>query len=244
MSSWKRGNLIDGKSIWDESNGFVTRNLGYGSSLWCRDFHGEKERDVAILKTKRWNCGACKQLVGEGEGIRSIISMVSISLEGFTPSILLLVVIIVAVVIIAVILVVIVIDAIVGVVIVVASIGVVVVMIIGIVVIVDSGVSHINKLLFVIIVTFPSMLWGSPSMKASIIFSVFGTMFGHKTENSWNLLTNGLCLNLQKINQKPDNIYTRSETIRQSRIRNHVFIKYIYIEAQFIKESNSGTISA
>nr|GEX18488.1 hypothetical protein [Tanacetum cinerariifolium] len=28
----------------------------------------------------------------------------------------------------------------------------------------------------------------SPSMKASISFSVFGTMFGHKTANSWNLL--------------------------------------------------------
>nr|GEX49361.1 hypothetical protein [Tanacetum cinerariifolium] len=126
------------------------------------------------------------------EGIRSIISMVSISLEGFLPPILLLVVIIVAVVIVAVILVVIVIDAIVGVVNVVASIGVVVVfMIIGIVFIVDGGVSHIIKLLFVIIVTFPSMLWGSPLMKASIIFSVVGTMFGHKTANSWNLLTPG-----------------------------------------------------
>nr|GEV25558.1 hypothetical protein [Tanacetum cinerariifolium] len=72
------------------------------------------------------------------EGMISIISMVSISLEGFLPFILLLVVIIVAVVIVAVILIVVVIDAIVGVVIVVASIGVVVVvMIIGIVVIVD-----------------------------------------------------------------------------------------------------------
>nr|GEU65550.1 E-beta-farnesene synthase [Tanacetum cinerariifolium] len=85
------------------------------------------------------------------ERMRSIISMVSISLEGFLPSILLLVVIIVAVVIVAVILVVVVIDVIVGVVIVVARIGVVVVMIIGIVFIVDGGVSHIIKLLFVII---------------------------------------------------------------------------------------------
>nr|GEU80248.1 putative reverse transcriptase domain, ribonuclease H-like domain, aspartic peptidase domain protein [Tanacetum cinerariifolium] len=34
--------------------------------LWCRGFNGEKERDVAILKTKRWNCGACKKLLGEG----------------------------------------------------------------------------------------------------------------------------------------------------------------------------------
>nr|GEY77780.1 hypothetical protein [Tanacetum cinerariifolium] len=84
--------------------------------------------------------------------MRSIISMVSISLEGFLSFILLLVVIIVAVVIVAVILVVVVIDAIVRVVIVVASIGVVVVvMIIRIVVIVDGGVSHIIKLSFMII---------------------------------------------------------------------------------------------
>nr|GEY12604.1 hypothetical protein [Tanacetum cinerariifolium] len=55
--------------------------------------------------------------------MRSIISMVSITLEGFLPSILLLVVIIVAVIFVAVILVVVVINAIVGVVIVVASIG-------------------------------------------------------------------------------------------------------------------------
>nr|GFA70681.1 hypothetical protein [Tanacetum cinerariifolium] len=88
--------------------------------------------------------------------MRSIISLVSISLEGFLPSILLLVVIIVAVVIVAIILVVVVIDVIVGVVIVVAT-----------------------------------MLWENPPMKASIIFSVFGTMFGHKTANSWNLLTPG-----------------------------------------------------
>ncbi|GJX07223.1 hypothetical protein Tco_0195155 [Tanacetum coccineum] len=31
------------------------------------------------------------------------------------------------------------------------------------------------------------MLWGSPSMKASISFLEFGTMFGHKTANSQNL---------------------------------------------------------
>nr|GEY51228.1 hypothetical protein [Tanacetum cinerariifolium] len=36
------------------------------SMMWCRIFHGGKERDVAILKTKRWNCGACKQILGEG----------------------------------------------------------------------------------------------------------------------------------------------------------------------------------
>nr|GEZ38565.1 hypothetical protein [Tanacetum cinerariifolium] len=83
--------------------------------------------------------------------MRSIISMVSISLKGFLPSIL-RVVIIIGVVILAVILVVVVIDAIVGVVIVVVSIGViVVVMIIGIVSIVYGGVSHIIKLSFVII---------------------------------------------------------------------------------------------
>ncbi|GKD53147.1 hypothetical protein Tco_1286534, partial [Tanacetum coccineum] len=82
------------------------------------------------------------------QGMRSIISMVSISPEGFLPSILLLVVIIVTVVIVAVILVVVV--AIVGVVIVVMIIGVVVVvMIIGVVVV--FGVSAIIKLSFVII---------------------------------------------------------------------------------------------
>nr|GEW12672.1 hypothetical protein [Tanacetum cinerariifolium] len=88
----------------------------------------------------------------KNKGMRSIISTVSICLEDFLPSILLLVVIIVTVVIVAVILVVVFIDAIVGVVIVVAGIGVVVVvMIIGIVVIVYGGVSHIIKLSFVII---------------------------------------------------------------------------------------------
>nr|GEV27887.1 hypothetical protein [Tanacetum cinerariifolium] len=146
---------------------------------------------VAILTPdSAWSC--VMQCTIPTKGMRSIISMVSISLKGSLPSILLLVVIIVAVVIIAVILVVVVIDAIVGVVIVVSSIRVVVViMIIGIVVIFDGGISHIIKLSFVIIVTFPSMIWGSPPMKASIIFSVFGTMFGHKMANSWNLLTLG-----------------------------------------------------
>ncbi|GJS98395.1 hypothetical protein Tco_0819565 [Tanacetum coccineum] len=130
------------------------------------------------------------------KGMRSIISMVSISLEGFLASILLLMVIIVAAVIVTVIRVVVVV-VIVGVVIVVAIIrvivvvmiiGIVVVRIIGIVVAV-GGVPFIIKLSFVIIaITFPSMIWGTPPMNASISFSVFGTMFGHKTANSWNIL--------------------------------------------------------
>ncbi|GJT72996.1 hypothetical protein Tco_1032282 [Tanacetum coccineum] len=37
-------------------------------------------------------------------------------------------------------------------------------------------------------VTFPSILLDNTLMKASMSFSVFGTMFGHKTANSWNLL--------------------------------------------------------
>ncbi|GJR98397.1 hypothetical protein Tco_0270571 [Tanacetum coccineum] len=83
------------------------------------------------------------------QGMRSIISMVSISPQGFLPSILLLVVIIVVVVMVAVIMVVVVV-AVVGVFIVVAIIGVVViVMIIRVVVVV--GVSAIIKLSFVII---------------------------------------------------------------------------------------------
>nr|GEY24716.1 hypothetical protein [Tanacetum cinerariifolium] len=78
---------------------------------------------VAILTPdKAWSC--VMQCTFPTKRMRSIISMVSVSLEGFLPSILLLVVIIVAVVIVAVILVVIVIDTIVGVVIVVASIGI------------------------------------------------------------------------------------------------------------------------
>ncbi|GJW55455.1 hypothetical protein Tco_0099540 [Tanacetum coccineum] len=116
--------------------------------------------------------------------VSSIPIVGSISLKGFLPPILLLVVIIVTIVIVAVILVVVVVVAIVGVVIVVAIIGVVVVV---------GGVSFIIKLSFMIIgfeaVTFPSILLGNPPMKASKSFSVFGTMFGHRTANSWNFLT-------------------------------------------------------
>nr|GEY90469.1 hypothetical protein [Tanacetum cinerariifolium] len=121
----------------------------------------------------------------------SIISMVSISPEGFLPSILLPVVVIVTVVIIAVILVVVVV-AMDGVVIVVMIIGVeVVVMIIRVVVVV--GVSFIIKLSLVIIgleaITFPLILQGNPLMKASRSFSESDTIVGHKVANSWNLLT-------------------------------------------------------
>ncbi|GJU31296.1 hypothetical protein Tco_1174885 [Tanacetum coccineum] len=85
------------------------------------------------------------------QGMRSIISIVSISPEGFLPSILLLVVIIVTVVIVVVmVILVVVFVAIIGVVIVVTLIGVVVVvMIIGVVGVVV--VSSIIKLSFVII---------------------------------------------------------------------------------------------
>ncbi|GJW10135.1 reverse transcriptase domain-containing protein [Tanacetum coccineum] len=87
------------------------------------------------------------------QGMRSIISTVSISPEGFLPSILLLVVIIITVVIVVVtVILVVVVVAIIGVVIVVTIIGVVVVvMIIGVVGVVV--VSSIIKLLFVIIGT-------------------------------------------------------------------------------------------
>nr|GEY22308.1 hypothetical protein [Tanacetum cinerariifolium] len=52
---------------------------------------------------------------------------------------------------------------------------------------------------------------------------------------------NGLCLNLQKINQKPDNIYTRSEAIKKSRIRKQFFIKESHSEVQFIKNPKKQT---
>ncbi|GJS87954.1 hypothetical protein Tco_0770590 [Tanacetum coccineum] len=117
------------------------------------------------------------------KGMRSIISTVSISLKDFLPSILLLMVIIVAVVIVTVIWVVIFVNVIVGVVIVVAIIGVVVV---------GGGVPSIIDLSFSMKflkqsnVSFNALR--SPPMKASISFSEFGTMFGHKNANSWNLL--------------------------------------------------------
>ncbi|GJZ24538.1 hypothetical protein Tco_0561997 [Tanacetum coccineum] len=81
------------------------------------------------------------------EGMRSIISTVSISLEGFLPSILLLVMIIVAVVIVAVILVVVV----VAVIVVMISGVFIIVTIIRVVVFVVVGVSFILKLSFMII---------------------------------------------------------------------------------------------
>ncbi|GJS94292.1 hypothetical protein Tco_0801260 [Tanacetum coccineum] len=79
------------------------------------------------------------------------------------------------------------------VVVVVAIIGVVVfVTIIGIIVVV-GGVPSIIKLSFVGHVhSTRTRHWnengGNPLMKTSISFSAFGTMFGHKTANSWNLL--------------------------------------------------------
>ncbi|GJY34982.1 hypothetical protein Tco_0420360, partial [Tanacetum coccineum] len=95
------------------------------------------------------------------QGMRSIISTVSISPEGFLPSILLLVVIIVTVVIVVVtVILVVVVVAIIGVVIVVTIIGVVVVvMIIGVVGVVV--VSSIIKLSFVIIGYLVSLLYSN-----------------------------------------------------------------------------------
>ncbi|GJW77718.1 putative ribonuclease H-like domain-containing protein [Tanacetum coccineum] len=40
-----------------------------------------------------------------------------------------------------------------------------------------------------LVVTFSSILLGNPPMKTSTSFSEFGTIVGHKTANSWNLLT-------------------------------------------------------
>ncbi|GJR78261.1 hypothetical protein Tco_0149046 [Tanacetum coccineum] len=130
-----------------------------------------KEGDKEGLGDEFWKLEEleCKSTLPT-KGMRSIISTVSISLEGFLPSNLLLVV---TVVIVAVILVVVVV-AIVRVVIVVMIIRVVVV---------------VTIIRVVVVVVLPSMLWGSPLMKASISFSKFGTMFGHKTANSWNILT-------------------------------------------------------
>ncbi|GJZ57096.1 hypothetical protein Tco_0612590 [Tanacetum coccineum] len=122
--------------------------------------------DVMVTRRLQGSDGATCNCTLPTQEMRSIISTVSISPE-------------------------VVVVTIIGVVVVVAIIGVVVVvMIIGVVGVVV--VSSIIKLSFVIIgfkaVTFPSILMGNPLMKASISFSVFGTIFGHKTANSWNLL--------------------------------------------------------
>nr|GFA92483.1 hypothetical protein [Tanacetum cinerariifolium] len=58
--------------------------------------------------------------------------------------------------------------------------AVVIVAVIVIVVVVGEGLEA---------VTFPSIPWGNPPIKTSIIFSEFGTIEGHKTANFWNLLT-------------------------------------------------------
>nr|GEU84049.1 hypothetical protein [Tanacetum cinerariifolium] len=116
----------------------------------------------------------------------SVVSFGSISSDSFLTSIMMLVVIMVTVfVVVVTVILVIVVIAIIGV--------VIVVMIIGIVVV--GGVSSILKLLFLIIaVTFPSILLGNPPMKTSMSFSKFGTMFEHKTANSWNVLMLGVCI--------------------------------------------------
>nr|GEW60903.1 hypothetical protein [Tanacetum cinerariifolium] len=97
--------------------------------------------------------------------------------DGFLPSIMLLVVTIVSVVIVLV------------------SVILVVVL-----------VSSIVKLSFVITgfeaVTFPSILQGNPPMKTSIIFSEYGTIVGHKTANSWNLLTGGAKRSVEECDRK------------------------------------------
>ncbi|GKA95897.1 hypothetical protein Tco_0817992 [Tanacetum coccineum] len=118
--------------------------VGDDLNVWC----GSAIYRVKTPLVPKFSWGlsviSCSMSTLPTKGMRSIISTVSISLEGFLPSILLLVV---TVVIVAVILVFVVV-AIVGVAIVVTIIRVVT--IIGVVVVV-SGVSSIIKLLFVII---------------------------------------------------------------------------------------------
>ncbi|GKE63252.1 hypothetical protein Tco_1513619, partial [Tanacetum coccineum] len=100
----------------------------------------------------------------------------SISSDNFLPSVLLWLVIIVVVV----------------------GVGVTVVVIVVVVVVVESSsiamLKASSKVLGFEAVTFPLILLGNPPMKASMSFSVFGTMFGHKTANSWNLLMLSACI--------------------------------------------------
>nr|GEV88318.1 hypothetical protein [Tanacetum cinerariifolium] len=97
---------------------------------------------------------------GKVSSIPTVLSWIdSISSDGFLPFILLVVVIMVTVIIVAVVL-------------------EIVVVIVGVVIVV-AGFEAI---------TFTSILLGNPPMKTSMSFSEFGTMFGHKSANSWNLL--------------------------------------------------------
>nr|GEX23203.1 hypothetical protein [Tanacetum cinerariifolium] len=100
---------------------------------------------------------------GNVSSIPTILSWIdSISSDGFLPFILLVVVIIVTVIIVAVVLEI-----------------VVVVVIVRVVIVVTGGFEA---------VTFPSILLGNTPMKTSMSFLEFGTMFAHKSANSWNLL--------------------------------------------------------
>nr|GEX95202.1 hypothetical protein [Tanacetum cinerariifolium] len=84
----------------------------------------------------------------------------SISSDGFLPFILMVVVIMVMVIIVAV------------------DLEIVVAVIVRVVIVVTGFEA----------ITFPSILLGNPLIKTSMSFSEFGTMFGHKSANSWNLL--------------------------------------------------------
>ncbi|GJS33571.1 hypothetical protein Tco_0531953 [Tanacetum coccineum] len=107
--------------------------------------------------------------------VSSIPIVGSISPKGFLPPILLLVVIIVTVILVVVFV------TIVGVVIVVA--------IIGVVVVVGVFSSQSSSLPYMISVPCQNyVLLPDPLTSGLWSFSVFGTMFGHKTTNSWNLL--------------------------------------------------------
>ncbi|GJR06257.1 hypothetical protein Tco_0529241 [Tanacetum coccineum] len=64
---------------------------------------------------------------------------------------------------------------------------VVVMVILVVIVVVIVGVVIVVTIVGVVV----EIMIGSPTVKASTSFSVFGTMFGHKTANSWNLLTPG-----------------------------------------------------
>nr|GEX24304.1 hypothetical protein [Tanacetum cinerariifolium] len=103
-----------------------------------------------------WRTGVPSQMTHLVVSI-TLDSARSFVMQGFRPFILLLTVIIVTVAIVAVV------------------VLVLVDMIIGIVVVV-VGAPSIIKLVFVISVTVPSILWGNPSIKTSISFSVFGDL--------------------------------------------------------------------
>nr|GEU29089.1 retrovirus-related Pol polyprotein from transposon TNT 1-94 [Tanacetum cinerariifolium] len=149
------------------------RKCDLEDSLYTTGEELEHPRELFLRHYKLWILVVGSSFVfavpglGKVSSIPTVISWIdSISSDGFLPFILMVVVIMVMVIVVAVVL------------------EIVVVVIVGVVIVVIGFEA----------VTPPSILLGNPPMKTSMSFSEFGTMFGHKSANSLNLLISGTIL--------------------------------------------------